>query len=221
MMYAFSENFVLSLSHDEVVHGKRSLLDKMPGYDRERFANVRLLLADLWAQPGKKLLFMGGELAQGLEWSHERSLDWHLLGIEQHAGVQRWVRDLNRLMREEPALHAKDFDPAGFEWIDANDAEASVISFLRRAGPDDPEVLVLLNFTPVAQQAYRVGVPRGGFWDEVLNSDATSYGGAGWGNLGRVEAAPVAKHGRPWSLALTLPPLGALFLRSDRGRRTT
>ena len=212
-MYAFSENFVLSLSHDEVVHGKRSLLDRMPGADRDRFANLRLLFADQWAQPGKKLLFMGGELAQGLEWSHERSLDWHLLGTDRHAGVQRWVRDLNRLMRAEPALHVNDFDPAGFEWVDANDAEASVISFLRRAGPDAPEILVVLNFTPVPRQAYRVGVPRGGVWEEVLNSDAPIYGGSGWGNFGRVEAAPVASHGRPHSLALTLPPLGAIFLR--------
>jgi 1,4-alpha-glucan branching enzyme len=214
MMYAFSENFVLPLSHDEVVHGKGSLLDKMPGQDRDEFANLRLLFADQWAQPGKKLLFMGGELAQGREWSHERSLDWHLLGVEQHAGVQRWVRDLNRLMRSEPALHAKDFDPAGFEWVDANDAEASVISFLRRAGPDAADVLVVLNFTPLPRHAYRVGVPRGGVWEEVLNSDAPVYGGRGWGNFGRVETAPVPSHGRPYSLALTLPPLGAIFLRS-------
>ena len=212
MTYAFSENFVLPLSHDEVVHGKRSLLDRMPGRDRERFANLRLLLAYMWAQPGKKLLFMGGEIGQGREWSHERSLDWHLLGLEQHAGVQAWVRDLNRLVREEPALHARDFDPGGFEWVDCSDAESSVISFLRRGGERDREILVVLNFTPVPRQGYRVGVPRGGFWRELLNGDSTQYGGAGWGNLGGLEAAPVGAHGRLHSLPLTLPPLAALFL---------
>jgi 1,4-alpha-glucan branching enzyme len=179
MMYAFSENFVLALSHDEVVHGKGSLLGKMPGHDREKFANLRLLYGYQWAQPGKKLLFMGGELAQGQEWSHERSLDWHLLGIESHAGVRAWVRDLNRLLRGEPALYVKDFDPSGFEWVDANDAEASVLSFLRKGGPGDADLLAVFNFTPVARQAYRVGVPQGGFWEEVLNSDATIYGGGG------------------------------------------
>ncbi|WP_242340298.1 MULTISPECIES: 1,4-alpha-glucan branching protein GlgB [unclassified Anaeromyxobacter] len=217
MMYAFSENFVLALSHDEVVHGKRSLLDRMPGEGRQKFANLRLLFAYQWAQSGKKLLFMGGELAQGQEWSHERSLDWHLLEREQHEGVRAWVEDLNRLMRESPALHVRDFDPGGFEWIDANDAEASVLSFLRRGGEADPEILVVLNFTPVPRQNYRVGVPRGGFWREVLNSDASRYGGAGFGNLGGQEAAPVGAHGRLHSLTLTLPPLGALFFRREPG----
>ncbi|WP_242343274.1 1,4-alpha-glucan branching protein GlgB [Anaeromyxobacter terrae] len=215
MMYAFSENFVLALSHDEVVHGKRSLLDRMPGEDRQKFANLRLLYAYQWAQSGKKLLFMGGEIAQGREWSHERSLDWHLLEREQHEGVRTWVEDLNRLMRENPALHARDFDAGGFEWIDANDAEASVLSFLRRGREGDPELLVVLNFTPVPRQNYRVGVPRGGFWREVLNSDAPRYGGGGFGNLGGQEAAPVAAHGRLHSLTLTLPPLGALFFRPE------
>ena len=213
MIYAFSENFVLPLSHDEVVHGKGSLLDKMPGQDRERFANLRALYGYMWAQTGKKLLFMGGEIAQGQEWSHERSVDWHLLGVDRHAGVQAWVRDLNRLLRDEPALHARDFDPAGFEWVDANDADASVLSFLRRA-EGGADLLVVVNFTPVARLDYRVGVPRGGTWTEVLNSDAPVYGGGGWGNLGAVVAAPVPSHGRPWSLALTLPPLSAIFLRS-------
>jgi 1,4-alpha-glucan branching enzyme len=215
MMYAFSENFVLALSHDEVVHGKRSLLDKMPGEDRARFANLRLLLGYMGAQPGKKLLFMGAELAQGREWSHEASLDWHLLGVAQHAGVQAFVRDLNRLVRSEPALHARDFEPGGFEWVDCNDAEASVVSLLRHGRDGDPDVLVVLNFTPVPRQGYRVGVPRGGFWREVLNSDAAEYGGSGWGNLGGLEAAPVGAHGRHHSLVLTLPPLAAVFLRAE------
>jgi 1,4-alpha-glucan branching enzyme len=213
MMYAFSENFVLSLSHDEVVHGKGSLLDKMWGHDRQRFAGLRLLYGGQWAQPGKKLLFMGGEIAQGQEWSHERSLDWHLLADERHEGVRAWVRDLNRLLREEPALHRRDFDPAGFEWVDCTDAESSVLTLLRHGGPGDADVLVVLNFTPVPRVNYRVGVPRGGFWQEALNGDAVHYGGAGWGNLGGVEAAPVTAHGRPWSVVLTLPPMAALFLR--------
>ncbi|GEJ55408.1 1,4-alpha-glucan branching protein GlgB [Anaeromyxobacter diazotrophicus] len=213
MMYAFSENFVLSLSHDEVVHGKGSLLGKMWGEDRQKFAGLRLLYGDLWAQPGKKLLFMGGELAQGQEWSHERSLDWHLLGDERHEGVRAWVRDLNRLLRAEPALHRHDFDPAGFAWVDCTDAESSVLTLLRHGDEGDADILVVLNFTPVPRVNYRVGVPRGGFWQEALNGDAVVYGGAGWGNLGGVEAAPVAAHGRPWSLVLTLPPMAALFLR--------
>src|SRR6266536_2261920 len=214
-MYAFSENFVLPLSHDEVVHGKRSLLDRMPGQDRERFANLRLLYGYMWAQPGKKLLFMGGEIAQGQEWGHDRSLDWHLLGREEHAGVKTWVEDLNRLLRAEPALHARDFDPGGFEWVDCTDADSSVLSLLRKGRAGDPEILVVLNFTPVARASYRVGVPRGGFWKEILNSDAPRYGGSGWGNLGGQEAAPVGAHGRLHSLALTLPPLSAVFLKHD------
>ncbi|HSD20723.1 MAG TPA: 1,4-alpha-glucan branching protein GlgB [Anaeromyxobacter sp.] len=219
MMYAFSENFVLALSHDEVVHGKRSLLGRMAGNDWEKFANLRLLYGYMWAQSGKKLLFMGGELAQRREWSHERSLDWHLLGIEQHAGVATWIEDLNRLMRENPALYARDFDPGGFEWIDANDADTSVFSFLRRGREGDPEILAVLNFTPVVRERYRVGVPHGGFWRELLNSDAQRYGGSGWGNLGGQEAEPMAAHGRPHSLSLTLPPLGALFFRPEPGER--
>jgi len=215
MMYAFSENFVLPLSHDEVVHGKRSLLEKMPGDDWQKFANLRLLFAYQWAQPGKKLLFMGGELAQRREWSHERSLDWHLLGEERHAGVHRWVRDLNEALRRFRALHVRDFDPRGFEWVDCNDAEESVLTLLRRGGEGDVDVLVALNFTPVPRQGYRVGVPRGGFWREILNSDAPLYGGAGWGNLGGVLAAPVGAHGRLHSLVLTLPPLAAVFFAPE------
>ncbi|HTP24932.1 MAG TPA: alpha amylase C-terminal domain-containing protein, partial [Anaeromyxobacteraceae bacterium] len=212
-MYAASENFVLPLSHDEVVHGKGSLLGKMAGEDRRKFANLRLLLGYMYAQQGKKLLFMGGEFGQGREWSHDRSLDWHLLAIDRHAGVQAWARDLNRLLREEPALFSRDCDPGGFEWIDCNDAENSVLSILRRGGERDAPVLVALNFTPVLRAGYRVGVPNPGFWQELLNSDALVYGGEGFGNMGGAQAAPIPWHGRPWSLSLTLPPLGAVFLK--------
>jgi 1,4-alpha-glucan branching enzyme len=214
-MYAYTESFVLPLSHDEVVHGKGSLLDKMPGEDRQRFSNLRLLLAWMYAQPGKKLLFMGGEFGQGREWSHESSLDWHLLGVDRHAGVRDWVRDLNRFYREEPALHELDTDPAGFEWVDCADAESSIVSLLRRNRDGGRLVLAVFNFTPVARTDYRLGVPRGGVWTERLNSDSAHYGGQGWGNLGGVEAAPVPAHGRPHSLTLTLPGLAALFLTSE------
>jgi 1,4-alpha-glucan branching enzyme len=166
----------------------------------------------MYAQPGKKLLSMGGEFGQGLEWSHERSLDWHLLGIGEHAGVSAWVEDLNRLYRGEPALHALDCDPAGFEWVDCCDTENSVAAFLRKDAKGG-EVLAVFNFTPVPRHNYRLGVRRGGFWTEALNSDAPRYGGRGFGNFGGVEAAPVAAHGRASSLNLTLPPLGALFLK--------
>jgi 1,4-alpha-glucan branching enzyme len=214
MLYSFTENFVLPLSHDEVVHGKGSLLARMPGDGWQKFANLRLLFGYQYAQPGKKLLFMGGEFAQGREWSHESSLDWHLLGTPWHAGVQRWVADLNRLYRSEPALHELDFDPAGFEWVDANDADTSVLSFLRRGRSTDDCILVLCNFTPVPRTDYRVGVPRGGFWRELLNSDAPDYGGSGWGNLGGVEALPVPCHGRSHSVMLALPPLAVVFFKS-------
>jgi len=213
-MYANTENFVLPLSHDEVVHGKGSLLDKMAGHDRQKFANLRLLFGWMYAQPGKKLLFMGDEFGQGLEWSHERSLDWHLLDVDRHAGVLAWVRDLNRMLRAEPALYARDFDPRGFEWIDCSDTENGVLSLLRLGGEQDAPVVAVLNFTSVPRPSYRVGAPRPGFWSEILNSDAREYGGDGWGNLGGVEAAATSVHGRPWSLSLTLPPLGVLFLKA-------
>ncbi|MBI4545690.1 MAG: 1,4-alpha-glucan branching protein GlgB [Gemmatimonadetes bacterium] len=213
MIYAFTENFVLPLSHDEVVHGKASLLGKMPGDDWRKFANLRLLYAYLYAQPGKKLLFMGGELAQRREWDHEQALDWQLLEYAPHAGVQRWVQDLNRLYRAEPALFEAEFEPAGFEWVDANDSENNVLSFLRKARSPGAVVLVVCNFTPAPHFNYRVGVPQGGYWLELLNSDAQHYGGSGHGNLGGVEASPVGAHGRPYSLNLTLPPLGAVFLK--------
>jgi 1,4-alpha-glucan branching enzyme len=211
-MYASSENFVLPLSHDEVVHMKGSLLDKMPGHDHARFANLRLLHAWQYAQPGKKLLFMGGEFGQGREWSHERSLDWHLLDVDRHQGVMRWVQDLNRFYRDERAMHLKDCAHDGFEWVDCSDGENSVVSLLRRGGEGDRPVLAVFNFTPVLRSSYRVGVPSGGLWLERLNSDAGPYGGTGAGNLGGVHADAVPAHARPFSLSLTLPPLSALFL---------
>jgi 1,4-alpha-glucan branching enzyme len=216
-VYAFSENFVLPLSHDEVVHGKRSLLGRMPGDPWQRFANLRLLLGWMHATPGKKLLFMGGELAQWHEWNHDGQLDWALADQPMHSGIGRWLRDLNSLHRSEPALHELDFDPAGFSWVDSNDSEQSVASVLRSAdartgaGP----VVAAFNFTPVPRPGYRLGVPRGGFWRELLNSDAEGYGGSGWGNQGGVQAEEVPWHGRPHSLPLTLPPLGAVFLTPD------
>jgi 1,4-alpha-glucan branching enzyme len=213
-IYASNENFVLPLSHDEVVHGKGSLLGKMPGDEWQQLANLRLLYGYQWAQPGKKLLFMGGEIAQRSEWNHDTELEWGLLEHQGHAGIQRWIDDLNRLYRDTPALHELDCDAAGFEWVDANDAVSSVIAFLRRGHADEP-VLVVCNFTPVPRANHRVGVPSGGVWRELLNSDADVYGGSGQGNLSAIEAAPVPFHGRPHSLVLTLPPLAALFLSPE------
>jgi 1,4-alpha-glucan branching enzyme len=209
--YAFFENFVLALSHDEVVHGKGSLIGKMPGDSWQQFANLRLLYGYMWGHPGKKLLFMGCEFAQRREWTHEGQLEWWVLRHAEHAGMQRWVSDLNALYRAEPALHELDFDKAGFEWVDCHDADASVISFLRRPREGSP-VLVVCNFTPVPRTNYIVGVPEGGYWHELLNSDAAIYGGGGFGNFGGVEAAPVAAQGRFHSVALALPPLAAVFL---------
>ncbi len=210
-LYAFSENFMLPLSHDEVVHGKGSLLGKMAGDMWQKRANLRLLFGWQHAQPGKKLVFMGGEFGQGREWSHERSLDWHLLADPGHDGVRRWVRDLNRLYRDTPWLGATDFQAAAVDWIAMDDADQSVVAFLRW-GPDDAALLFVFNFTPIPRQNYRVGVPHAGPWAERLNSDAAVYGGSGQGNLGGVEAAPIPWHGRPLSLSLTLPPLGAVVL---------
>ncbi|MCC6669635.1 MAG: 1,4-alpha-glucan branching protein GlgB [Planctomycetes bacterium] len=213
-LYGFTENFVLPLSHDEVVHGKGSLLGKMPGDPWQKFANLRLLYGYMWAMPGKKLLFMGGELAQWREWQHEESLDWHLLQSESHRGVQRLVHDLNRAHRELAALHQLDCEPEGFEWVAAEDHDNTVLGFLRRGRGAAPEVLVVCNFTPMPRSGYRVGVARDGLWREVLNSDARDYGGSGVGNLGAVRAEPVAWHGRSHSLPLTLPPLGVIYLVS-------
>jgi 1,4-alpha-glucan branching enzyme len=211
MVYAFHENFVLPLSHDEVVYGKGSLLGKMPGDDWQKFANLRLLFGYMYAQPGKKLLFMGGEFGHRREWAHDGTVEWNLLQDEQHSGIQQWVTDLNRLYRNEPALYERDINPNGFEWIDCTDAESSVISFLRKGTSTEEEVLVVCNFTPVPRPNYRIGVSHGGFWKEVLNSDATLYGGSGWGNLGGLEAVQIPLHGRTHSLTLTLPPLATLF----------
>jgi 1,4-alpha-glucan branching enzyme len=215
MLYAWQENFVLPLSHDEVVFGKGSLLRKMPGDDWQKFANLRLLFGYMFAQPGKKLLFMGGEFGQWDEWYHEKSLDWSLLEYPPHAEVKRWVEDLNRTYREEPALYELDFDPAGFQWIDCTDVDHSVVSFLRRGQNTDDLILVVANFTPVVHSNYRVGAPRAGFWKELLNSDAPLYGGSGQGNFGGLETSPVPYHGHPDSLNLTLPPLAIVFLKSE------
>jgi 1,4-alpha-glucan branching enzyme len=215
LLYAFAENFVLPLSHDEVVHGKGSLLGKMPGDDWQKFANLRLLLGYMYAQAGKKLLFMGGEFGQWNEWYHETSLDWHLLAYAPHAGMQRWVADLNRLYSHEPALYEHDCNAAGFVWVDCNDIDRSILCFLRQGHAPQATMLVVCNFTPVARQNYRVGVPHGGFWREMLNSDAAHYGGANHGNLGGVAAASLPSHGRPYSLTLELPPLGIVFFKSE------
>jgi 1,4-alpha-glucan branching enzyme len=215
MLYAFHENFVLPLSHDEVVYGKGALLTKMPGDDWQRFANHRSLLGYMYAQPGKKLLFMGGEIAQWSEWRHDGSLDWQSLSYPLHAGAQKWVGDLNRFYRETPGLHELDCEPAGFEWIDCNDTDSSIVSLLRKNRAQDSLVVVVCNFTPVLRQNYRVGVPSGGRWIERLNSDARDYGGSGAGNMGAVEASPLACHGRRFSLSLTLPPLSTLFLTQE------
>jgi 1,4-alpha-glucan branching enzyme len=216
-LYATSENFVLPLSHDEVVHGKGSLLGKMPGDAWQRFANLRLLYAWMYAQPGKKLLFMGAELAQWREWSHEESLDWHLLEEAPHEGVRRWVADLNGMYRRERSLFRRDFQPGGFEWVDCSDWEHSVVSLLRHGEDGDPDVMAAFNFTPVPRHNYRIGVPVGGAWSEIANSDAPLYGGSGQGNLGAVHAAPVSVHGRPFTLNVVLPPLGAVFFRAPGG----
>jgi 1,4-alpha-glucan branching enzyme len=215
MVYAFSENFVLPLSHDEVVQGKGSLLGKMPGDDWQKFANLRLLFGYMYAQPGKKLLFMGGEFGQWREWQHDESLEWNLLDYQRHANIQKWIEDLNRLYRTEPALHELDCKQAGFEWIDCNDTERSTLSLIRKANSSDDIVLVVLNFTPMPHHNYRVGVPRGGFWKEILNSDANLYGGSGQGNLGGVEASPIPFHGRNNSLNMVLPPLATVFFKSE------
>ncbi len=214
MIYAWNENFVLPLSHDEVVHGKGSLLNKMPGDTWQKLANLRLLYGSMYAQPGKKLLFMGAELAPWREWDHESSLDWHLLDDPAHAGICRWLEDLNRLHRDEPALHQLDAAPEGFEWIDADDALNSVFTFLRKGQDPKDVILVVINFTPVIRGSYRVGVPHAGHWTELLNSDDSLYGGSGVGNPDGVEAVATPLNGRSHSITLRLPPLGVLFLKA-------
>jgi 1,4-alpha-glucan branching enzyme len=214
-LYVNTEHFVLPLSHDEVVHGKGSLLRKMPGDEWQRFANVRALLVDMWTQPGKKLLFMGSELASADEWSHDRALPWELLDAPMHGGVARFIEDLGRVYLASPALWASDHEPDGFAWIDASDVESSVYSWIRRGGGET--AVVVLNLTPVPRPEYRLGLPSGGRWVEVLNSDSEHYGGSNLGNLGGVEAVEEPWHGQPFSATLVLPPLSGLVLRPDGG----
>jgi 1,4-alpha-glucan branching enzyme len=217
LLYAFTENFVLPLSHDEVVYGKGSLLRKMPGDEWQKFANLRLLFGFMFGHPGKKMLFMGGEFGQWSEWNHDTSLDWHLLDSQLHSALLRWVRDLNTFYRGHPALCELEFDPSGFSWMDCTDFQRSVISFLRRGRNPNEQLLFVCNFTPVVRQNYRVGAPQGGFWKEVLNSDAPLYGGSGQGNFGGSNAAPLPIHGQPFSLNITLPPLGILVFQQEPG----
>jgi 1,4-alpha-glucan branching enzyme len=212
LIYAFNENFVLPLSHDEVVYGKGSLIGKMPGDDWQMFANLRALYGYMWGHPGKKLLFMGGEFAQRREWTHEGDLEWWVTTLPEHAGVQHWIRDLNRVYRSERSLHQVDFSHEGFEWIDSGNAEMSIVAFVRKSA-GAPPVLVVTNFTPVPRSNFLVGIPNRGAWREILNSDAREYGGSGWGNLGGVESVPVSMHGRTDALNLNLPPLATIMLR--------
>src|SRR5574341_1153779 len=216
MIYAFHENFVLPLSHDEVVYGKGSLIAKMPGDDWQKFANLRLLYGYMYAQPSKKMLFMGGEFGQWHEWAHDSSLQWELLEDPMHAGVQKWLRELNHFYKREPALFEWDCNPAGFEWIDCDDSDSSVVTLMRRAKSTSAMIIVVCNFTPVPRYSYRIGAPRGGYWHEALNSDAGEYGGSNMGNLGGVEAVPIPLHGRSHWLTITLPPLSASFFSSER-----
>lgn len=213
LLYAFHENFMLPFSHDEVVHGKGSMLGKMPGDDWQKFANLRLLYGFMYGHPGKNLLFMGAEFAQWDEWCADKSLDWHLLEYEPHQGIQRWVRDLNQMVRTEGALHQLDFEHEGFRWVDCLDSAACVLSFLRFGDELAPPILCVCNFTPVPRDNYRVGVPADGYWEEVLNSDAEVYGGSGIGNLGGVLAESHSMHDLPFSLSLQLPPLSVCFFR--------
>ena len=215
MLYAFSENFLLSLSHDEVVHGKGSLAGKMPGDDWQKFANLRLLLGYMYAHPGKKLMFMGGEFAQWKEWYHEESLDWSLAQYGRHQNIQLWVKDLNRLYRSEPALYELDFESRGFEWIDCKDYEKSVVSFLRKGRSPGDMIFAVCNFTPTPRYNYRIGAPSGGFWKELINSDAEEYGGSGHGNFGGVEAECLPMHGKEFSFSLTLPPLAIVIFKKE------
>jgi 1,4-alpha-glucan branching enzyme len=210
--YAFSENFVLSISHDEVVHGKGALAGKMPGDEWQKYANLRSLLGYMYGHPGKKLLFMGCEFGQWREWNHEESLEWNVLDYPFHRGMQRWVRDLNMLLRSEPALYEVDFSIEGFSWVDYRDWENSIIVFLRKNKSAGRRVLVACNLTPIVRYGYRVGVPVSGYWREALNSDSDAYGGANVGNSGGLDTEPVPSHGHMQSLSLTLPPLGVVFL---------
>jgi 1,4-alpha-glucan branching enzyme len=217
LLYAFHENFILPLSHDEVVHGKASLLAKMPGDDWRKFANLRLLLGYMYAEPGKKMLFMGGEFGQWWEWDHDQSLQWHLLQYEPHQGLQRFVKDLNRIYRSEPAMYELDYHPAGFEWIDFRDADSTVVSFIRRGRTPDETLVFIFNFTPLPKANYRIGAPKPGYYKELINSDAACFGGSNMGLKGGVYADSLAWHGQPCSINLTLPPLGMLLLKHIAG----
>jgi 1,4-alpha-glucan branching enzyme len=217
LIYAFNENFVLPLSHDEVVHGKGSLINKMPGDEWQRFANLRAYYGFMYAHPGKQLLFMGGEFAQSREWNHDTSLDWHLLEGPMHRGVQTLIKDLNALYKATPALYEMDFEPAGFGWIEGGDRENSVVSFLRRGTEAGDLAVFVCNFTPVVRHDYRIGVPEGGRYAEALNTDDPRYGGGGVNNAGSVLAGEVPAHGLPYSLSLTLPPLAAIVLKKASG----
>jgi len=215
LLYAFTENFILPFSHDEVVHGKRAMLDKMPGDIWQKRTTLRALYGYMYGHPGKKLMFMGCEFGQWREWGHDESLDWHLLQYAEHRGIQHWVRDLNRTLKEQPALHQVDFDHTGFEWIDCSDFEGSVVSFIRRAHHSSDFVLVAVNFTPVVRHDYVIGVPEAGRYVELLNSDGEIYGGGNLGNSGVIQSEPTPAHGRPHRLSLVLPPLACLILKRE------
>jgi len=217
MLYAFNENFILPFSHDEVVHGKGAMIGKVPGDSWQKAATLRVLYTFMYAHPGKKLMFMGSEFGQWDEWTHASSLDWHLTALPPHVGLSRFVEDLNHFYREEPALHEVDFEPAGFEWIDCNDYESSVISLIRRARDPNDWVVAVLNWTPLVRYAYRVGVPEAGYYEERLNSDAALYGGSNIGNQGGLTSEPIPAHGRPHSVSLTVPPLAGLILKKTTG----
>jgi 1,4-alpha-glucan branching enzyme len=214
-VYANSENYVLPLSHDEVVHGKGSLINKMPGDSWQQFANLRLLYGYMWGHPGKKLLFMGSEFGQRREWQHDEALEWWVLQHSEHSGLMQWMGDLNRAYRSETALHEVDFEPGGFEWIDCCDAEDSTLSFVRKSRDGESMVLVVCNFTPVPRENYLLGVPRAGYWREIINSDSTVYGGSGVGNYGGAPSHPVTAHGRYHAIRITLPPLAVVYFRYE------
>jgi len=215
LLYAFHENFILPLSHDEVVHGKASLLSKMPGDNWQKFANLRLLFGYMYGEPGKKTLFMGGELGQWSEWDHDQQLQWDLLQYDTHAGIQRLIRDLNRLYLSEPAFYELDFDPSGFEWIDFSDTDANVVSFIRRGRSPRQTLVFVFNFTPVPRIDYHIGVPREGHYQELMNTDAACYGGSNMGLAGGVTADSRPWHNQPFSVSLHLPPLGMLILKPE------
>ncbi len=214
-LYVFSENYLLSLSHDEVVHGKGSLINRMPCDDWQKFANLRLLFGYMFAHPGKKLMFMGGEFGQWSEWNHEKSLDWHLAGFDRHRGVQRWVEDLNKMYRSEPALYKIDFHHAGMQWIDGGNYEHGVLTFIRRSGDPKDEIVIVCNFTPETWNDYRIGIPQAGYWKELLNSDSSIYWGSGQGNMGGRQSQGIFSHGFENSISLKIPPMGMLFLKKS------